>query len=382
MIYFDNAATTKQFKEVTDYISYISDNYYGNPASLHGYGYESEKLVEQSRTKIASILAVDPGSITFTSGGTESDNTAILGYLSANPRKGKHIFTTKIEHPAVYEVYKKLEAEGYEVTWLDVDENGHIFNDQLENSIRVDTALISIILVNNEIGTIQNIETISRIRNKKNINTMIFADAVQGFGKIKIQPAKSGIDMMSISGHKIHGPKGVGALYIKKGLKVNPHLTGGGQERSLRSGTLNVPGICGLGMAADMIDKDLKLNYNKVLELKKHFSQRILENFSTACINGNVEEGTPYILNVSFPGLKSEVLLHHLAEKEIYVSSGSACSSKQKVRSHVLEAIGAGNQSEGAIRFSFSINNTKEEVDVTVDALKNIIPIITYRGGK
>lgn len=382
MIYFDNAATTKPLKRVVDDMNFINEQYYANPASLHGFGYQCERYVEDSRSKIASVLDVPSECLFFTSGGTESDNTAIMGYLSANPRKGKHIITSKIEHPAVLETYKHLQSIGYETTLLDVDSTGKVDLQQLEDSIREDTSLVSVILVNNEIGTIQDIRLISRVIKLKNKDTVLFVDAVQGFGKIEIKPERLGIDMMSISGHKICGPKGIGGLYIKKGLRVNPIMFGGGQEQGFRSGTLNVPAIVGFATAANLIDKDRKLNYNKMAELKKYFSKKIKENFKNTRINSDFEDASPYILNVSFGGLKSEVLLHHLAQKEIYVSSDSACSSRRNIRSHVLEAIGAGDSADGTIRFSFSAYNTIDEVDETIEALKSIIPVISYSGGK
>lgn len=384
MIYLDNASTTKQFSEVTEYMVYINENYYANPSSLHTFGYETEKFVEESREVIAGILGAGTDNIIFTSGGTESCNMAIRGYLSANPRKGKHIITTKIEHPAVYEVCRYLNTKkNYDVTWLDVDSSGRINMDQLEKSIRKDTSLICVMLVNNEIGTIQDINSISRIRNIINPEVKIFVDGVQGFGKLKIFPKKSGIDMLSVSSHKIHGPKGVGALYIREGIRINPVFLGGGQEKNLRSGTLNVPGICGFAKAANIIDKDREVNYNKISEIKKYFSGLLRENFDNIIINGSVkeEESSPYVLNVSFPGLKSEVLLHHLADRGIYVSSGSACSSRSKKISHVLEAIGAIKDADSAIRFSFSVFNTKDEILAVINTLKEIVPIITYRGG-
>jgi len=385
MIYLDNAATTRQFKEVNEHMAYINENYFANPSSLHSFGFETEKLVEEARGTIAAILGVEAGNIIFTSGGTESCNMAIRGYLSANPRKGRHIIASRIEHPAVYEVCRYLEdKEIYEVSWLDVDQEGRILPEQLEKSIKKDTALICVMLVNNEIGTVQDISTISKIRNMKNPEAKLFVDAVQGFAKLKILPRKTGIDMMSLSGHKIHGPKGIGALYVSQGIRINPIIFGGGQEKNLRSGTLNVPGICGFAKAAEIVDKGRELNYNKVLELKKEFIRLLHENFDNVSINGSLDESasSPYILNASFPGLKSEVLLHHLADRGIYVSSGSACSSRSKNISHVLEAIGASKKADGAIRFSFSAFNTIDEIYEVIQALKDIIPIITYSGGK
>lgn len=379
--YFDNSATTRPFDEVIEYMSHVNRDVYGNPSSLHTKGIEAEKLIKRARETIADTVGANSSEIYFTSGGTESDNLAIRGFLEANPRNGKHIITTRIEHPAVLEVYKHLEENGYSVDYIGVDSNGIIKMEELAEKIREDTALISVIYVNNEVGSIQPVKQITVLKNSINPNTAIFVDAVQAYGKIKILPRQLGIDMMSMSSHKIHGPKGVGALYISRQTRVKPIVFGGGQESHLRSGTENVPGICGFGLAAEMISGKLEQNIKHIKNLKKLFVDRLndkLEDFSII----SPADGIPYILNISFGNVKAEVLLHHLEEKGIYVSTGSACSSRKRIQSHVLEAMCVKQRDmEGAIRFSFSALNTDEEVEYTVDAIKSILPEIQIRRG-
>lgn len=383
-VYLDNSATTKPYDEVIQYITQISKEVYGNPSSMHLKGLEAEKHIKNAREIIAKSLAVDSQEIYFTSGGTEANNLAILGFLEANPRKGKKIITTKIEHPSVLEVYKYLMDRGYTVQFLDVDYRGMIDLNSLREAIDEDTALISIIYVNNEIGSIQPISEIVDIKNEKNRDAVIHLDAVQAYGKMKIAPRKLGIDLMSMSSHKIHGPKGVGALYIKKGLKVRPLLIGGGQELSMRSGTENVSGICGFGMAADLTDKKIDENYLRCAKIKEYFKNRLKEEFSGDVLIVSPKDSSPYILNVSFSNIKAEVLLHHLEMKNIFVSTGSACSSRKNTHSHVLKALGLKPEKiDGAIRFSFSAFNSINDMEYTIEALKEILPRISIRhGGK
>lgn len=383
-IYLDNSATTRPYDEVIDYICNINKNVYGNPSSMHSKGLEAEKHIKSAREAIAKSLGADNQEIYFTSGGTEANNLAILGYLDANPRKGKHIITTKIEHPSVLEVYKLLGSKGYRVDFLDVDSKGIIDLESLKGSISNDTALISVTYVNNEIGTLQPLSDIVDIKNIINRDTAIHVDAIQAYGKIKIVPKKLGIDLMSMSSHKIHGPKGAGALYIRKGIRILPILSGGGQEFSLRSGTENVSGICGFGMAADIIHKNLEENYEKCSKLKSYFIDKLINEFGEAAFVISPEASSPYILNVAFANIRSEVLLHHLEMKNIFVSTGSACSSRKNVHSHVLKALGLKpDMIEGAVRFSFSAFNTSEDIDETINALKEILPQINIkRGGK
>lgn len=382
-IYLDNSATTRPFDEVIEYIGEISKNIYGNPSSLHTKGIEAEKLVRKARESIAGTLGVDSKEIYFTSGGTESNNLAIRGFLEANPRKGNHIITTTIEHPSVLEVFKYLAAKGYNVDYIDVDAKGVINLEQLRAKISKETALISMIYVNNEIGAVQPMEEIVRIKNSINRDTAIHLDAVQAYGKLPITPQKMGVDMMSVSSHKIHGPKGVGALYVGKPVKIKPIVFGGGQETLLRSGTENVPGICGFGLAAETIFKNLTQNHEKVAGLRQLFIKKLEEEMEDYRVLSS-EESLPYIVNISFANLKSEVLLHHLEEKNIFVSTGSACSSRKNIHSHVLRAIGLeGKYIDGAIRFSFSAWNTENDIEKTVEVLKEIVPKIQIkRGGK
>ncbi len=378
-IYLDNSATTRQFDEVTALIADIASNKYGNPSSLHTKGIEAEKLVRSARETIASTLGTEPGEIYFTSGGTESNNLAIRGYLDANPRKGKHIITTKIEHPSVLELYHHLETLGFRVDYLDVDDNGRIIPEQLKTKICGETSLISVILVNNETGTIQHMEEISSIRDALNVQTVIHADAVQAYGKIMISPAKAGIGLLSVSSHKIHGPKGVGALFVSKGTRIKPLFYGGGQETLLRSGTENVPGIAGFGLAAQLTFTRLDVSNERVSYLNHLLINRLAASGIAHHVN-SPQDALPYITNISFENVKAEVLLHHLEQRGIFVSTGSACSSHKKNKSHVLSAMNIPPKFvEGAVRFSLSGDNTEEDIVLTVEALRDIIPVIDIK---
>lgn len=375
-IYLDNSATTRQYDDVTALMADAAGNKYGNPSSLHIKGIEAEKLVSSARKQIADSLGAEPREIYFTSGGTESNNLAVRGYLDANPRKGKHIITTRIEHPSVMETYRRLDEQGYSVDYIGVDEKGLIDLQELRNSLTDETALISLILVNNETGTIQQLDKIAAIRDELNPQAVIHADAVQAYGKIRVLPGKSGIGLMSLSSHKIHGPKGVGALYVSRGIRIKPLFYGGGQEALMRSGTENVPGIAGFGLAAKMTFEKLEANYDEVCNLKKRFIETLAGSGIEHRVN-SPENASPYVINISFANVRAEVLLHHLEQKGIFVSTGSACSSHKNTRSHVLTAMGVpAALTDGAIRFSLSGLNTQDEIDQTVDALKEIIPII------
>jgi len=382
-IFLDNSSTTKPYDEVVQYIYEVSKDIYGNPSSMHTKGIEAEKLVKRARTQIADSLRVDSKAIYFTSGGTESNNLAIIGFLKANPRLGKHIITSEIEHPSVLEVYKQLAQNGYKVDYIPVDGQGIISLDALRAVIDSETSLLSFIHTNNETGSLQPIEEIDRLRKSICPAAALHIDGVQTFAKTRIYPVSCNIDLLSFSSHKIHGPKGMGALYIRKGLKVKPILLGGGQETLLRSGTENVPGICGFGLAVEKIFSDIDERYVHVSALKEYFLLEIRKCFEDAQIN-SPEQASPYIINVSFPNLKSEVLLHHLEQKNIFVSTGSACASNKSQHSHVLKAMGVSPKYiEGAIRFSLSASNTISDMDQTINALKKIIPIISIkRGGK
>lgn len=380
-VYLDNSATTKPYDEVTEHISYISKNEYGNPSSLHKKGMEAERLIRTARETIADSLGVTSREIIFTSGGTESDNLAIRGYLEGNRRKGNHIITTTIEHPAVLEVFKHLSENGYRTDYLSVNSDGIINLEELKSKITGDTALISIIYANNEIGSIQPVEEVVRIKNSINPEAAVHVDAVQAYGKMRILPKRAGIDMMSISSHKIHGPKGAGALYVDKSVRMKPIIFGGGQESLLRSGTENVQGISGFGLAAKLTFEQMEKNWSRVSAVKELFIQKLNENIEDFKIVSSANS-SPYILNTAFKNVKAEVLLHHLEERNIYVSTGSACSSRKNVHSHVLKAISLENcYIEGAIRFSLSGFNDEEDVSITIEALKDILPRIRY-GGK
>lgn len=381
-IYLDNSATTQPYEEVLHYMYEAGRKFYGNPSSLHTKGIEAENLIKRARIQLADVLKADSREIYFTSGGTESNNLAILGYLKANSRSGKHIITSEIEHQSVLEVYKQLASQGYKVDYIPVDDKGIIRLDALVNAAGQETALMSFIHTNNEVGSIQPINEINKIRKALCPDAALHIDAVQAFGKSVIYPSGENIDLLSFSSHKIHGPKGVGALYIRKGIKIKPVLFGGGQEMSIRSGTENVPGICGFGLAAEKIFSSINENYLKVKALKGHFEENIVKYFPEALINSQ-EEALPYIINVSFPNLKSEVLLHHLEQKNIFVSTGSACASHKNSHSHVLKAMGVSPKYiDGAIRFSLSASNTVDEMDETINALKEIIPLISIKRRK
>ncbi|AOT68670.1 cysteine desulfurase family protein [Geosporobacter ferrireducens] len=373
--YFDNSATTKPSKEVVETMLKALTIHYGNPSSLHRKGVEVEKLIKASRRQVAKALGVKDEEIIFTSGGTESNNAAILGTIAAQHRRGNKIITSSIEHPSVLNVFKYLETKGYSVVYLDVDRKGKIDLHQLEQEVDENTILLSIMHVNNEVGTIQPIEKIRQILNNSKNKIILHVDAVQSFGKLKMNPSKLGIDLLSISGHKIHGPKGIGALYIRKDLKFTPIIYGGGQEIGIRPGTENVPGILGLGIASAAIEKEIDDGIQKMVQVKERLKAGILSEIKDAIFNGcQGDESAPHILSISFPGIRGEVLLHMLEQDEIYVSTGSACSSKKSSQSHVLKAMGLSEEEiEGAIRFSFSYQNTIEEVDYVLNQLKKHI---------
>ena len=372
MIYFDNAATTRAADEVAERVRYMLLENFGNPSAQSMMGVRAENELNDARKIMAKSINALPEEIYFTSGGTEDDNWAIFGTAEGYKRSGKHMITTSIEHPAVAEPMERLRQKGWEVTVLDVDKNGYIDPDVLRDSIREDTVLVSIILVNNEVGTIQDASAAGKLIKEKNPKTLFHVDAVQAFGKYPIDVRKMGIDMLSMSGHKIHGPKGVGFFYMKKGLKVRPIIYGGGQERGQRSATENTPGIAGLAKAVELAMENMDASHEKVMEVKRTLAEGILRDIPKTHINGpSIEEASPYVLNVSFNGLRSEVLLHALEEKEIYVSAGSACSSKKKGGSHVLRSLGLSEERiEGAIRFSFCRYNTVDEAAACLEILK------------
>lgn len=380
--YLDNSATTRVFPEVADLMMKVMCEDYGNPSSMHMKGVESEEYLKSSREVLAKIMKVNAKEIFFTSGGTESDNLALLGCASANNRRGKHIITTQVEHPAILKTCAHLESLGYEVTYLPVDQTGRIRLEDLQNAMRPDTILVSIMHTNNEIGALQPIAEAGALIKKMNPQTLFHVDAVQGFGKAKILPKKMGIDLLSASSHKIHGPKGMGILYVNEKVKIHPIIFGGGQQNGLRSGTDNVPGAAGMARAAELLYEHFDEDIERLYELKRYFVEgvRKIENVKVNGLLPGEDEiaGTaPHIVSVSVLGVRSEVLLHTLEEKGIYVSAGSACSSHKPQPSATLKAIGADKaQLESTIRFSFSVYTTKEELDFCLREMYDKIPVL------
>ncbi len=376
-IYFDNSATTQVFPCVREVMMRTMEDDFGNPSSMHRKGMDAENYIRTAKTQIAKTLKVDEKEILFTSGGTESNNTAILGTVSANPRLGKHLITSAIEHPSVANTMHWLEGQGYRVTYLPVDHEGRISLEDLAAAIDDETILVSIMMVNNEIGTREPIEEISRVIKEKNPNTIFHVDAVQAYGKYVIRPKKWGIDLMSVSGHKIHGPKGIGFLYIRDKVKINPIIFGGEQQKGLRSGTENVPGIAGLGAAAEEIYREHESRTAYLYGCKSRMTEGLLQ-LEGVTVNGPaVDDGAPHVVSASFAGVRSEVLLHALEDKGIYVSAGSACASNHPGLSSTLVAIGLDPKLlDCTLRFSFSIFTTEEEVDETLKALKELLPFL------
>ena len=380
-VYFDNSATTKVFDCVRDIVVKTMTEDYGNPSAKHKKGMEAEQYVRRAAAQIAKTLKVQEKEILFTSGGTESNNMALIGTAMANHRAGKHLITTRIEHASVYNPMAWLEQQGFEVTYLGVDEQGHISLEELRKAIRPDTILVSVMHVNNEIGAIEPVEEIGAMLHEVNPSILFHVDAIQSYGKLQIRPKKAQIDLLSASGHKIHGPKGVGFLYIDQRVKIHPLIYGGGQQRDLRSGTENVPGIAGLGAAAEEIYRNHEEKLERLIGLKDYFISRIGE-IPEAVVNSLPgKAGAPQIVSVSFSGVRSEVLLHALEDKGIYVSSGSACSSNHPAISGTLKAVGVKRELlDSTLRFSFGMFNTREEADYTIDMLKELLPVLTrYR---
>lgn len=371
-IYFDNSSTTRPYDEVAAAMFDTMSNNYGNPSSLHKLGIEAERAVKSAKERVASGLKASPGEILFTSGGTESDNIALLGSAAAN--RGRHIITTPLEHPAVMSPLGELKNRGYKVDYAPVDSGGRVILEEFEKLIRPDTFLVSAMIVNNEIGTLEPLQEMSKILKNKNPHALFHTDAVQGFGKVPINVDAINADMVSLSSHKIHGPKGIGALYIRRGTKLKPILFGGGQQGGMRSGTENVPGIVGFGLAAKMVTQDLAQKNERMSKLRKRLETGIVKSIDNIRIN-TPEVCAPHILNISFGGIKSEVLLHSLEMQDIFVSSGSACSSHKKEPSYVLTEIGVPRHMiDGSIRFSLSEFSTEEQVDTVIDAICKIVP--------
>lgn len=371
-IYFDNAATTRLDDEVLqEMLPYLKENY-GSASSIYKLGRESRKAVEESRERIAKVLNCKPNEIYFTAGGSESDNTAIKGIAKANKKKGNHIITSKIEHPAVLETCKQLEKEGFEITYISVDENGMVDLEELKKSIKPTTILITIMFANNEIGTIQPIEEIGKIAKENNI--YFHTDAVQAVGNVKINVQKLNIDSLSLSGHKFYGPKGIGALYVKTGVKFEKFIDGGPQERNKRAGTENVAGIVGIGKAIELAYENLDGHNKKIKELRDYYVEQVKEKIPYIKINGDMEKRLPGNSNISFRFIEGEGLLLNLDLKGICASSGSACTSGSLDPSHVLLAIGLPHEiAHGSLRISIGKYNTKEEIDYLVENLVEIV---------
>ena len=371
-IYFDNAATTKLDDEVfQEMIPYLKESY-GNASSIYKLGRESRKAVEDSREKIAKVLNCKPNEIYFTAGGSESDNMAIKGIARANKVKGNHIITSKIEHPAVLETCKDLEREEFEVSYISVDENGILNLEELKQAIKPETILITVMFANNEIGTIQPIEEIGKIAKENKI--YFHTDAVQAVGSVKIDVQDLNIDSLSLSGHKFYGPKGIGALYVKDGVKFDKYISGGHQERNKRAGTENVAGIVGIGNAIEFAYRDLEEHNKKIKELRDYYVEQVKEKIPYIKINGDMEKRLPGNSNISFGFIEGESLLLNLDLKGICASSGSACTSGSLDPSHVLLAIGLPHEiAHGSLRISIGKYNTKEEIDYLVENLVEIV---------
>ncbi len=376
-VYFDNSATTRCIPEVREIMNKVYDEDYGNPSSLHMMGVRAENYLKQARQILAKLLKVNEKEILFTSGGTESNNMAIIGTAMANRRSGNHLITTSIEHAAVLEPMKFLEKMGFRVTYLPVNDKGVVDLKALKEAVCEETILVSVMAVNNEIGTIEPLEEIAGIVKAENPNAYFHVDAIQGFGKLKLYPKRMGIDMLSASGHKINGPKGVGFLYINEKVKIKPLILGGGQQKGMRSGTDNVPGIAGLSKAAELAYTDFEEKQNHLYELRNRMIEG-LKQMEGVTINGfDDNTAAPHIISVSFHNVRSEVLLHALEDKGIYVSAGSACSSNKPAPSKTLTNTHAPKEIiESTVRISFAVSNTVEEVDYCLKTLQEIIPVL------
>ncbi len=381
-VYLDNSATTKVFPEVAELMTKIMCEDYGNPSSLHRKGVEAEQYIRYAKETLARILKVTEKEIFFTSGGTESDNMALIGCAMANMRRGKHLITTQIEHPAILQTFAYLESMGFRVTYLPVNKQGRIRLEDLQKAMTQETILVSIMHTNNEIGSLQPIAEAGALIKKMNPGTLFHVDAVQGFGKARIYPKKMNIDLLSVSGHKIHGPKGVGFLYIGDKVKIQPIVHGGGQQKNIRSGTENVPGIAGMAKAAEILYQGLDEEVDKLYSLKEYFIKGLgkLEGIQ---INGLIPgagdlTGTaPHVVSVSIAGVRSEVILHALEDRGIYVSAGSACASNKPQTSATLKAIGLQRELwDSTIRFSFSVYTTREEIEYTLQIMYELIPML------
>ncbi len=368
-IYLDNGATTKPYDEVVDEMIEMLNTYYGNPSSLHTKGIEAENAINHTRKVIAGALEVRIDEIFFTSGGTEANNIAVQGCALANRKKGNHIIVSSIEHPSILNTYKHLEQDGYSVSYIDVDDKGIIDLNHFEREVRKETILVSIMHVNNEVGSIQPIASVKKVLQAKGCDAIYHVDAIQSFGKVYLNPKQIGIDVLTLSAHKLHGPKGVGAIYVKKGTHIRPIIFGGSQELDIRSGTENVAGIVGFGKAVEITFRNFEQNICKMRSLRDMLKKGIIQEIEDIIIHSaHDEESAPHILNISFVGIKAEVLLHALEANNIFVSTGSACSSNKPSPSHVLKAMKVSKVCiEGAIRFSVSTFNTPAEITYCIE---------------
>lgn len=378
MIYFDNSATTKPYKEVLETYMTVSEQFFGNPSSIHKLGGKSEQLLSKARLQIADLLSVQPSEIIFTSGGTEGNNLAIKGTAMMHRSRGKHLITTEMEHPSIYEAYKQLEGLGFEVTYLSPDEDGFISVEKVAAALREDTILVSIIHVNNETGAIQPISEIGQFL-KKYPKIFFHVDAVQGIGKVPLNIKQSAIDLLTVSGHKFHSVKGTGFLYVREGVTLSSMMTGGSQEKEIRSGTENLAGIVAMARALRITLEKHKSKSDDLLRVRNELLQHLVR-IDGAVINSPSSNFAPHILNISFVGLKPEVIVHALSEENIYISTKSACSSKNYEISRVLQSMGKSEQIAGsAIRISLSYENTIEEAkkfnEVMSEVIKNLYKV-------
>lgn len=375
--YLDNSATTRCYKEAAEKMYRVMTEEYGNPSSLHHKGIEAEQVLREAKNILAHNLKVQEKELYFTSGGTESDNLALIGCAYANQRAGKHLITTSIEHPAVLQAMQYLEGQGFRITYLPVDADGIVRLSDLEEALCEDTILVSVMYVNNEVGSVQPIAEIGELLKKREKPILFHVDAVQAYGKYRIHPKKLHIDLLSISSHKIHGPKGMGLLYMGEDVKIRPLLYGGGQQKDLRPGTENVPGIAGLGEAARKIYTNFEEKRERLYKLKEYFIKGI-SDLEDVTVNGKTgRDSAPHIVSVSFEGVRSEVLLHALEDRGIYVSSGSACASNHPAVSGTLKAMGIKRELlDSTLRFSFSEFTTEEELAYCLKALGELLPML------
>ena len=377
-VYFDNSATTRAYDEVIDIVIRAMREDYGNPSSLHLKGLDAEHLINNAAAIISKRLKCLPEEIVFTSGGTESNNMAIIGTALAKRRSGKHIVVSAVEHASVSAVMQFLIREGYEVTYIPSDDRGIVRPESFAEAVRDDTILVSCMHINNEIGSVMPVQEITRVVKAQNPDTYVHIDAIQSFGKIDVIPKNIGCDLLSVSGHKIHGPKGSGFLYIKKGTLIRPIIYGGGQQKNMRSGTENVPAIAGLSVAVEKTFENIDNKIDRIKALKARLING-LTAIPEVYTNSSLEDGAPHIASISFVGVRAEVMLHALEDKGIYVSSGSACSSNKSKESAVLSAIGLDkSRLESTLRFSLGEDNTEEEIDYAIGVIGELLPILRH----